>query len=117
LRKVAELPSPEIFDSMAYAKKGSSLFDLMALAVFDSPKRSHITQLIFSGGSHLVKKGGYGNSSFRRVVYNSPTSKFGEALFPEGRQLIQREQPLRGSIAKALLNRAIVNVSITHRSK
>jgi hypothetical protein len=91
-----------IFNSMAYATKGASLFDLIALAVLDSPKREHITQLVFSGGAHLVKKGEYQISSYRRVVYNSPSSNFGEAvLFPDGRRWTKREQPLRGSVAKA----------------
>lgn len=53
---------------MTYANNGISLFDLMALAVFDSPKRSHITQLVFSGGAHFVQKGNQGNSTFRRIV-------------------------------------------------
>ena len=105
--------SPQTFMSMAYADKGCSLFDLMALAVFDSPKRNHITQLIFSGGAYLVEKGDHLRSSFRHVVYNSPNSKFGKVvLFPDGRQSIKREQPLRGSVAKAFLNDAILNVAV-----
>jgi hypothetical protein len=109
----------DAFDFMAHAKKGSSLFDLIALAVLDSRKRDHLTQLIFSGGAHLVKKDDYQTSSFKRVVYTSPGSKFSEAvLFREGKQLTKRDQPLRGSVAKALLNRAILNVAVAHtRSK
>jgi hypothetical protein len=50
----------------------------------------------------LVKQGEYQISSFKRVVYSSPSSKFGEAvLFREGKRLIKRNQPLRGSIAKS----------------
>jgi hypothetical protein len=107
--------SPEIFNSMAYAETGASLFDLIALAVLDSPKRDNITQLVFSGGAHLVKKDDHQISSFGRVVYNSPRSKFGEAaLFPDGRKLKKVEQPLRGSVAKELLKRAAVDVAVTH---
>ena len=105
--------SPDIFDSMAHAKKGSSLFDLIALAVLDSPKRDHIAQLVFSGGAHLVKQGEYQTSSFRRIVYTSPRCKFREAvLFREGKQLTKRDQPPRGPVAKALLKKAILNVAV-----
>ena len=48
---------PVFFDSLAYAKKGASFFDLLASAVLNSPKRSHISQLVFSGGAHLVRRG------------------------------------------------------------
>ena len=103
--------SPDTVDAMAYAKKGNSFFDLIALAVFDSSKREHLTQLIFSGGAHLMKKEDRRMSGFRRVVYTSPNSKFREAvLFPEGKQLAKRDQPLGGSAAKALLNKATLNV-------
>jgi len=110
--------SRHIFDSLTYAKKGSSLFDLIALAVLDSPKRDHISQLVFSGGAQLVKKDDYQMSSFRHVVYNSPRSKFSEArLFPAGRQLKDLEQPPRGSVAKALLSQATLTVSAAHQSR
>jgi tetratricopeptide (TPR) repeat protein len=103
--------SPDTFDAMAYAEKGSSFFDLIALAVFDSRKRDHLTQLVFSGGAHLIKKDDRRTSSFRRVVYTSPNSKFREAvLFREGKQWAKRDQPLGGSAAKALLNKATLNV-------
>jgi tetratricopeptide (TPR) repeat protein len=103
--------SPDTFDAMAYAKIGTSFFDLIALAVLDSPKREHLTQLIFSGGAHLMKKDDRRVSSFRRVVYTSPNSKFREAvLFREGKQWTNRDQPLRSSVAKALLNKATLNV-------
>ena len=105
--------SPDTFDAMAYAKTGNSFFDLIALAVLDSPKREHLTQLIFSGGAHSMNRDDHRMSSFRRIVYTSPNSKFREAvLFREGKQLTRRDQPLRGSVAKALLNKAALNVPV-----
>ena len=106
--------TPEIFNFFAYSDKGPSLFDLIAIAVFDSPKRGHVTQLIFSGGAQLVEKDdGYITSSFRQVVYNSPNNKFrAEMLFPGGRNLVKRDKPMRGPLAKALLSNAIVKVTV-----
>ena len=73
---------------MSLAEKGHSLFDLLATALLNSPKRHHISQLIISGGPHVVREHGYGISQFRSVVYNAPHCRFGAArLFPGGRNM------------------------------
>ena len=59
---------PEQFDALAFREKGPSLFDLMALAVLDSPKRSHLCQLVFSGGSYLERRGGEPPLVCRRLI-------------------------------------------------
>ena len=82
----SRLSDPHFF--MSLAEKGHSLFDLLATALLDSPKRHHISQLIISGGPHVVREHGYGISQFRDVVYNAPHCRFGAArLFPGGRNM------------------------------
>jgi tetratricopeptide (TPR) repeat protein len=97
------------FLSLANAEKGLSLFDLLAVAVLDSPKRHHVSQLIFSGGPQLLRQHGYGISRFRRVVYNSPHCRFGATrLFPGGRNM-KSSATLTGGKAKSLLAATKVN--------
>jgi tetratricopeptide (TPR) repeat protein len=111
--------SPGVFSSMAVGKNGrSSLFDLIALAIFDSEKRSHIAQLIFSGGARLTKNGDHMRSDFESVVYNSPNDKFSEVtLFHGGKQRIKNEgMPPRTPISRALLEEAAVTVGVAHGS-
>jgi tetratricopeptide (TPR) repeat protein len=94
---------PRSFLSLANAEKGPSLFDLLAVAILDSPKRHHISQLIISGGPHLVRQHGYGISRVKRVVYNAPHCRFGAArLFPDGRNM-KSSATLTGEKAKSLL--------------
>lgn len=79
--------SPEVFDALSYATEGQSLFDTIAERVFGSPKRNHVSQLVFTGGSHLRMTEGIAQSSYRRVVYNSDCSRFANSLLiPEGKQ-------------------------------
>jgi hypothetical protein len=75
-----------MFDSLAYSAAHPSLFDQIANAVFNSAKRRHVTQLIFSGAPYLSKDSTLGRSTFESVIYNAPESKFGEpALFGGGK--------------------------------
>jgi hypothetical protein len=108
---------PAFFDSLAYSEKGSSFFDLLALAVLDSPKRPHISQLIFSGGAHLVRQGDYATSRFKSVVYNAPHGKFGSTpLFPGGKNILS-SATLTGEKAKSLLTAAKLNFAIASGPK
>jgi hypothetical protein len=83
-----------MFDSLANTTGRPSLFDQIATAVFRSPKRSHVAQLIFSGAPHLSDDGTYARSSFESAIYDSPASKFAAPmLFSSGRK--QRPGPQR----------------------
>jgi hypothetical protein len=95
--------------SLATAEKGPSLFDLLATAVLDPPKRHHLSQLVISGGSHLARQHGYGISRSKRVVYNAPHCRFGDArLFPDGRNM-KSSAKLTGEKAKSLLAATKIN--------
>jgi hypothetical protein len=108
---------PVFFNSLAYAEKGSSFFDLLALAVLDSPKRPHISQLVFSGGAHLVRQSGYATSRFKSVVYNGPRCQFGSTLLFPGGKNIKSSATLTGEKAKPLLTAAKLNFSIASGPK
>jgi hypothetical protein len=41
------------FDSLANSETRPSLLDRIATAVFESPKRRHVTQLMFSGAPYI----------------------------------------------------------------
>jgi hypothetical protein len=69
--------SQQFFDEMTYAKSGPSFFDSIANAVFSSPKRNHIIQLVFSGGARFVKRERIVKSSYWHVAYNSPNATVG----------------------------------------
>ena len=69
--------SQQTFDKMTYAKSGPSFFDSIANAVFASPKRNHVIQLVFSGGTRFVKRERIGRSSYWHVAYNSPHANMG----------------------------------------
>jgi len=100
------------FDSLANARKGVSLLDLVAIAFLDSPNRPHISQLIFSGGARLTRRGEYVISQFKSAVYNAPYCQFGHApLFPGGKNL-NPGGTLTGAKAKLLLRGAKFNVTI-----
>jgi hypothetical protein len=97
---------PVMFDALANAQAGASFLDLLALAVLNSPKRSHLCQIIFSGGAHLARTGTTARSGFRKVVYDSPCCRFGNArLFPPNKT-IEPSQAMEGSKAKTLLAEA-----------
>ena len=107
---------PVSFNSLAYSEKGFSFFDLLALAVLDSPKRPHISQLVFSGGAHLVRRNEYARSSFKTVVYNGPRCQFGSTLlFPHGRNAIS--SGVTGEKAKQLLPAAKLSFNIASGPK
>lgn len=94
---------PQSFASLVDVANGPGLFDLLAIAVLDSPKRHHICQLVISGGPHLVRQDGYSRSQSRIVVYNAPNCSFGtRGLFPGGRNL-KPSAGLTGEKAKSLL--------------
>ena len=108
---------PAMFDALAHRTDGPSFFDLIALAVLDSPKRSHISQLILSGGSHLSRRGQYATSQFRSVVYDSPQCRFGSArLFPGGKH-ITSPKALMGEQAKSALKVAQLSFGIASGPK
>jgi len=77
----------KMFDVLALPKeRRPSLRDSIANAVFQSSKRNHVIQIIFSGGAFLYKNGMTGQSSYNNTIYNSPTSQFeAPMLFSGGR--------------------------------
>ncbi len=79
--------SRQLFDDLTLPKEDrSSLFDSIANAVFQSSKRNHIIQLVFSGGAFLYKNELIRRSSYKHTIYNSPTSDFeAPMLFAGGR--------------------------------
>jgi tetratricopeptide (TPR) repeat protein len=104
--------APELFNAFGYRDNEISLFDLIALAILDSPKRSHLCQLVFTGGSYFQQRGDYGTSSFRRVVYNAPNCRFGNAvLFTDGRNVKSFKEGM-GEKAKSLLRSAKVKFTM-----
>jgi hypothetical protein len=87
-----EFTTPEFFDSLAgpSAERGAGL-DKITLKAFNSAKRGHLKQLIFSGGSFLQADGNIYRSSFKRVVYDAPYSTFkSPEVFPDGKKLVER---------------------------
>jgi hypothetical protein len=75
------------FGQLSRAKDtNQSFFDSVANAVFRSPKRVSVAQLVFTGGAFLKKDEKVARSSFEQVIYNSPNGKFSEPmLFSGGR--------------------------------
>jgi hypothetical protein len=65
----------------------AGFFDRIASAALLSEKRSHLGQLVFSGGFFLSKDASAARSSYATAVYNSPACRFGESfIFPGGRR-------------------------------
>jgi len=98
--------APVIFDALANAQAGASFLDLLALAVLNSPKRSHLCQIIFSGGAHLARTGATARSGFRKVVYDSPCCRFANARLFRPDKTIEPSKAMEGSKAKSLLAEA-----------
>ncbi len=99
-----DLVTTDQFDALvSNSNGGASFFDLVAMAVLLSPKRSHISQLIFSGGRHLMRKGDHARSASREVIYNSPLCRFDvPPLFEGGRSLRQVEHGMEERAKSAL---------------
>jgi hypothetical protein len=78
--------SKEAFRSLSTSRPGMTcLFDGIANAVYRSGKRSHISQLCFTGGSFLHRTGETARSSSLSAIYNSPACRFGQdVLFAGG---------------------------------
>jgi hypothetical protein len=76
-----------LFDSLAISKTDHpSFFDSIANSIFRSPKRDHVIQLVFSGGTFLYERPPFQRSSYNITIYNSPTSEFnGPMPFSGGR--------------------------------
>jgi hypothetical protein len=63
------------------------LCDRIAHAALLSEKRSHLSQLVFSGGAFLHQTPTIARSSYANTVYNSPICRYGEnVIFPGGRK-------------------------------
>ena len=103
---------PAVFDSLSVAEDGPSFLDLLALAFLDSPTRPHISQLIFSGGPRITRRGEYAISQFKHAVYNAPCCEFGSVrLFPGGGNM-KTSGTLTGAKAKSLLSKAKLNFAV-----
>jgi hypothetical protein len=86
--------SKEVFRSLSTSQHGTTcLFDGIANAVYRSEKRSHISQLCFTGGSFLDRTGEAARSSSLSAIYNSPACRFGkDVLFTGGRMKDSNEK-------------------------
>jgi hypothetical protein len=73
-----------LFDSLAYSNSGVSLFDSIANAVFNSTRKGHVTQLVFSGAPYFAKKETGGRSTFKRVVYRARAATLAIRCFAPG---------------------------------
>ena len=78
----------KVFNSLSTSQHGvACLFDGIANAVFTTGKRSHISQLCFTGGSILNKQGEIARSSYISAIYDAPACRFGShVLLPGGRK-------------------------------
>lgn len=80
-----EYTSVENFDLLAKSGGTKSYFNQVKDAVFSSPNKVHVCQLVFSGGSHLSRgkldDQAVVRSTYRRLVFNAPRSKFNN-FFP-----------------------------------
>jgi tetratricopeptide (TPR) repeat protein len=103
---------PAFFDSLANVKEGMSLLDIVAIAFLDSPSRPYISQLIFSGGALLTRRGAHVISQYKSAVYNAPNCQFGHAHLFSGGKNLNPGGTLTGAKAKRLLREAKFNVTI-----
>lgn len=77
--------SDEVFLGWGTQRGGKPcIFDAIANNTLASPKRNHLSQLIFTGGSFLHKTGSVSRSSSRSIIYNSPICPFGRTVIFEG---------------------------------
>ena len=77
--------SKELFRALGFASTGKPQLDAIADRTFEAATRNHIVQIMFSGGSSLIKDGNNFRSSFSSKIYNNPNSKFqGVTIFPKG---------------------------------
>jgi tetratricopeptide (TPR) repeat protein len=97
---------PAIFDALANAPAAPSFLDLLALAVLNSPKRNHLCEVIFSGGAHLTRTGKIARSDFRKLVYQSPSCRFGNVRLFSPNKIIERSKAMESSKARSLLAEA-----------
>jgi hypothetical protein len=86
--------SKEVFRFLSTSQHGRTcLFDGIANAVYRSEKRSHISQLCFTGGSFLHRAGETARSSYLSAIYNSSACRFGkDVLFTGGRMQHSNEK-------------------------
>ncbi len=76
----------EVFRNLGSQPAGVPFLDRVANAALLSGKRTHLAQLIFTGGSVLERKDSTVCSSSTAFVYDSPVCKFGKnAIFEGGR--------------------------------
>lgn len=76
------------FNALSSSYNGKAgLLDRISERILLSEKRTHLSQLVFSGGSSLKKTPPTQCTSFASVVYDSPLCLFGSnVIFPGGRQ-------------------------------
>jgi len=73
------------FSMLSSSRNGMPcLFDQIANATLCSQRRSHLSQLVFSGASFLDRSYLTQRSSYRAVVYDSPSCRFGNSVIFEG---------------------------------
>jgi hypothetical protein len=83
------LASDDVFTAFASPSSNgqAGLLDRVATRILFSEKRSHLSQLVFSGGSTLNKTTTTACSSYGSAVFDSPHCCFGpNVIFPGGRK-------------------------------
>lgn len=82
------------FNRLSSSSNGKAgLLDRIAARVLLSEKRTHLCQLVFSGGSFLKKVPPTQFSSYGSTVYDSPRCQFGSnVIFPGGRKWPGRKE-------------------------
>ena len=84
-----EFASEERFNEMKRSSaKEAGFLDRVASAALLSPKRNHLSQIVFTASSFLKSEGATQRSSYLAAVYNAPACRFGDQfLLPDGRKM------------------------------
>jgi hypothetical protein len=84
-----EFASEERFNEMKRSSATRAGFlNRVANTALLSPKRDHLSQLVFTGSSFLKSGGATPCSSYLVTVYDAPVCRFGDqSLLPDGRKM------------------------------
>jgi hypothetical protein len=97
--------SDEAFRRLGSQHAGTPFLDRVANAALLSEKRTHLAQLIFSGGSFQQRTGSTVCSSYKVVVYDSPACHFGKKVIFQGGRV--RPVPKSGKDGAPTLRSAV----------
>jgi hypothetical protein len=94
-----EFASEERFNEMKRSSATRAGFlDRVASTALLSPKRDHLSQIVFTGSSFLKSEGATQRSSYLVTVYDAPACRFGDQfLLPDGRKMRDDRGRVAGS--------------------